>query len=210
MQIIELSKEEVISLFLQKNKIVNFGIYGYMLPYQNNYIKLFHKKLPNTFVTPTSTNLDREIKLLQTIETITDSHPLKKIKEKMIALQNTSSNNLIKAIITYNNYPIGVLLTKYQDYTPLLNIKNTLTNEEKITILKKIKDLLEELQNNNIYITNFNETNIIIRKSDHDIKIVNLDTSTTKVKSPEYKSNLDLIKKTIYQKYNILTKTFLN
>lgn len=210
MQIIELSKEEVISLFLQKNKIVNFGIYGYMLPYQNNYIKLFYKKLPDTFVTPTSTNLDREIKLLQTIETITDNHPLKKIKEKIIALQNTSSNNLIKAIITYNNYPIGVLLTKYQGYTPLLNIKNTLTNEEKITILRKIKALLEELQNNNIYITNFNETNIIIRKSDHDIKIVNLDTSTTKVKSPEYKSNLDLIKKTIYQKYNILTKTFLN
>ena len=161
MEIIKLSKEEILNLFFQKDKIVNFGIYGYMLPYQNDYIKLFHKKLPDTFINPTPSNLDREIKLLQTIQTLTGSNPLKSIKEKM-------------------------------------------------TILKKIKELLEELQNNNIYITNFNETNIIIRKSDHDVKIVNLDTSTTKVKSPEHISKLTLIKKAINQKYNILTKTFLN
>ena len=115
MEIIKLSKEEILSLFFQKDKIVNFGIYGYMLPYQNDYIKLFHKKLPDTFINPTPSNLDREIKLLQTIQTLTDSNHLKSIKEKITALQNTSSRDLIKAIITYNNYPIGLILTKYQD-----------------------------------------------------------------------------------------------
>lgn len=105
MKIVNLSKEEIINILLKKNEIVNFGIYGFMLNYENDYIKLFHKKLSNTFPNPTPNNLDKEIKLLQTIETLTASNYPQSTKEKITALQNTSLNDLIKAIVTYNNYP---------------------------------------------------------------------------------------------------------
>lgn len=197
MKIVNLSKEEIINLLLKKNEIVNFGIYGFMLNYENDYIKLFHKKLSNTFPNPTPNNLDKEIKLLQTIETLTASNYLQSTKEKITALQNTSLNDLIKAIVTYNNYPIGVIFTKYQNYIPLIDVKNNLTIEEKITILTKIKKTLKELQDNNIYITTLNDTNFIIRTKDKDIKLVNIDPQAIRLKPHNTKPY-------------ILTKTFLN
>lgn len=81
----------------------------------------------------------------------------------------------------YNGYPIGILMKKYLGYKRLNEILLNLTPEQKIIVRDRIKFLLSNLVDNDVYMRDVKFDNIIINEETLDVKIIDLDDQETVV-----------------------------
>ena len=189
MTIIKLYPQDITNLMKNTNNIINIDTDGIIIKYnEDTLIKLYYKNFFNALLNPTPKTLITELDTQKKIEAFLTKNKgikplLKEIQEKIIALNKTEEQGLIKGIITCTNYPVGILLTNYKDYEPLNNIKDTLTKKELQIVLTTVKYLINNLTENNIYPETINEKNIIVRKKDLDVKLINLDTKDTRIET---------------------------
>lgn len=215
MTIIKLYPQDITNLMKNTNNIINIDTDGIIIKYnEETLIKLYYKNFFNALLNPTPKTLITELDTQKKIEAFLTKNKgikplLKEIQEKIIALNKTEEQGLIKGIITCTNYPVGILLTNYKDYEPLNNIKDTLTKKELQIVLTTVKYLINNLTENNIYPETINEKNIIVRKKDLDVKLINLDTKDTRIETETYINKFPHIPRNVEKNYQEMKKRIL-
>lgn len=215
MTIIKLYPQDITNLMKNTNNIINIDTDGIIIKYnEDTLIKLYYKNFFNALLNPTPKTLITELDTQKKIEAFLTKNKgikplLKEIQEKIIALNKTEEQGLIKGIITCTNYPVGILLTNYKDYEPLNNIKDTLTKKELQIVLTTVKYLINDLTENNIYPETINEKNIIVRKKDLDVKLINLDTKDTRIETETYINKFPHIPRNVEKNYQEMKKRIL-
>lgn len=215
MTIIKLYPQDITNLMKNTNNIINIDTDGIIIKYnEDTLIKLYYKNFFNALLNPTPQTLITELDTRKKIEAFLTKNKgikplLKEIQEKIIALNKTKEQGLIKGIITCTNYPVGILLTNYKDYEPLNNIKDTLTKKELQIVLTTVKYLINDLTENNIYPETINEKNIIVRKKDLDVKLINLDTKDTRIETETYINKFPHIPRNVEKNYQEMKKRIL-
>ena len=208
MEIIELSKEKIIEFLSNKSKYYGRGAYGILVEYdESTLLKIYYKDVFNTYTNLDIKTLDEEINILLEVEKdMTDFNSkfigkLQQLKTIQKALKKTKSNSLIKHIVTCNGYPIGVLLEKYKNYLKLSQVYKNLNNDEKIEVLRRVKELLFDLLGNNIFPADIKENNILINPNNLDIKLIDLDGYETRVETKPYIQKYPHIKNYCIKKF---------
>ena len=215
MTIIKLYPQDITNLMKNTNNIINIDTDGIIIKYnEDTLIKLYYKNFFNALLNPTPKTLITELDTQKKIEAFLTKNKgikplLKEKQEKIIALNKTEEQGLIKGIITCTNYPVGILLTNYKDYEPLNNIKDTLTKKELQIVLTTVKYLINNLTENNIYPETINEKNIIVRKKDLDVKLINLDTKDTRIETETYINKFPHIPRNVEKNYQEMKKRIL-
>lgn len=185
MEIVEITKEQLISFLTDEKRIVNSGSNGILSIYnENSLIKIHQKEVLNSYISNDFDEyLDEEIDSKLSFEKEVQSCGLNKfslLKEKINRLSQTSSN-LIEGIVLYRSYPIGVLIKSYVDYSNLVDVFLKLDENQKIFIIDRIKALYWDLMNHDIYPTDIKIDNILVKIENLDVKIIDLDGYDTVV-----------------------------
>lgn len=215
MKIIELYPQDITNLMKDTNNIIKIDTDGMLIKYsENTLIKLYYKNFFNAMLNPAPQNLITELNTNKSIETfITENKDItpqfKEIQEKIIALDKTTEQGLIKGIITCTKYPVGILLANYKDYEPLNNIKDKLTKEELQKVLTTVKYLINNLTENNLYPETINEEDIIVRRKDLDVKLIGLDTKDTRLETESYIKEFPHIPRNVEKNYQEMKKRVL-
>lgn len=209
MNIIELKKEALIALLSDKENYCGHGTYGILMNYnESTLIKIYYKDIFNTYITLDDDVLDKEINiLLETEKQIKeiDSHyidNLQHLKRIYTKLKRTKSNSLIKGIVTYKGYPVGVLLENYKGYLNFADVYRNLDAQAKIKVLKMAKELMLDLFNNNIFPTDIKENNILINPNNLDVKLIDLDGKETRIETKTYIKNYPHIRNNCINGFN--------
>lgn len=213
MKIIKITKEEIINYLSDKENIKGQGTYGILYKYNDTtLIKLYYKDYINTYFTLDSNIFEKEIEAnLNVIETfkqlgIKHSDKLEELKKLHSTLQLTDCYDLIKGVVTYKNYPVGVLLEYYKDYMTLKDIFFYLSTKEKTIVLEKIKTLIENLMENNIYLGDIKENNIMVNKETLEVKLIDLDGEQVRIEEKSYVETHPFIKKECTDKCDKMIK----
>lgn len=213
MEIVEITKEQAIDYLSDKENIIGQGTYGILYKYNDTtLIKLYYKDYIYTYFTLDSKIFEKEIEAnLNVIKSLKElgikhNNKLEKLKKLHCILQLTDCYNLIKGVVTYKNYPVGVLLEYYKDYQTLKEIFFYLSIKEKITVLEKIKSLIESLMENNIYLEDIKENNIMVNKNTLDVKLIDLDGEQVRIEEKSYIEKHPFIKRRCIDDYNHMIK----
>ncbi len=215
MKIIELYPQDITNLMKDTNNIINIDTDGIIIKYnEDTLIKLYYKNFFNALLNPTPQNLITELNTKKSTETFLVENKgisplLKEMQKKIIAINKTNEQQQIKGIITCTNYPVGILLPNYKDYEPLNNIKDKLTTEELQKVLTTVKYLINKLTENNLYPETINEENIIVRRKDLDVKLINLDTKDTRLETESYIKEFPHIPRNVEKNYQEIKKRIL-
>ena len=185
MEIVEITKEQLISFLTDEKRIVNSGSNGILSIYnENSLIKIYQKEVLNSYISNNFDEyLDEEIDSKLSIDKEMQSFGFDKfslLKEKINRLSQTNSN-LIEGIVLYRSYPIGVLIKSYLDYSNLVDVFLKLDENQKIFIIDRIKALYWDLMNHDIYPTDIKIDNILVKIENLDVKIIDLDGYDTVV-----------------------------
>ena len=197
----ELNKIEIGKL-LFNSKIVGQGTYGLIVEYDDNtLIKIYYKDIFETYHNKDITKLDEEIILKNKVEKetlqlgIIKKNKLEEMKNKIKQLETTKSSGLIKGLATYNDCLIGVFLEYYKEYEKLSLIFDKLNKQQQEKVLKKSGRILGDLFKHGIFPRDIKEDNILVRKEDLDIKLIDLDDIETRYENKEYIKEFPYIKK---------------
>lgn len=173
------------------------GSYGNIVEYSDDtLLKLYH---------------DRHYELRhESVEELQEVHDeeLKILEQKLEVLKNTKVSDLYKGVVESKDCVVGVIMTYYKDYQSLYEVINTLNRKEKIKILKKVRNVFNNLIENGCYPLDLSLGNIMIRKRDLDVKIIDLDDLLTQYK---FELNEDYMKFENESKnsFNEVVKTIL-
>ena len=213
MKIIEITKEEIINYLSNKENIIGQGSYGILYKYNDTtLIKLYYKEFIDTYFNLDSKTFEKEIEgHLQIIEIFKQYKmeyidKLDKLKKLHSILQLTDCYDLIKGVVTYKNHPVGVLLEYYKNYKTLGEIYFYLSKKEKIIVLEKVKRLLENLMENNIYYKDVKENNFMVNTETLDVKIIDLDGNEVRIEEKSYVEKHTSVKKECVDYYNYMVR----
>ena len=195
MNYLELSPKQVIDYFKSDNE-VGIGRFGilYELDY-DTLIKLNYTEYISAFISKKEKDFKREIDTsIELMNYDCDFDRDKRIEELIRRLNNTSSNDLIKGIITSRRYRIGFLLTYYRDFNVLGDRIYEYPVQVRKEILKKVREKIFELFSVGIYPLDIKEDNVLLNEN-MDIKIIDLDGYDVRIEDEEYIKTHDYIKR---------------
>lgn len=208
MNITEISKEDLMTLLCNKDITIGQGTYGLLKQIDDNtLIKIYYKKKINTYLSLNEQTLDKEISDNKEIEELTKNQIHDELRSKKLLKLHELS--LVKGIVLYEKYEIGVLLNYYKDYEELSKVFGNFLFNERKEILSRIKYELETLMKNNIYPQDLKESNIMISLKDLDIKIIDLDDDETRYEDIDYILQYPHIKNNCINRYNEMKKRLL-
>ncbi len=206
----ELEKDEIIKI-LSEYEVVGKGSYGILFKYdENTLLKIYYKDIFDAYMD--ISKLDSVIKLNLEIE-----EEMKNINNKyrtnletaisnINQLQSTKSNSLIKGVATYKSYLIGSFIEYYREHELLSKIFPSLNNSEQRSIFDTLADLIADLYEHGVCPTDLKEDNIMVRKSDLDIKIIDLDGEGTRYENTEYLKEFPHIKRNVIKAFMDMKK----
>ena len=137
---------------------------------------------------------------------ILDKKRIQIIEEKIQQLQQTQSRTLIKGTAIYQGYPIGVFLENYKGYDKLETVFLDLHENEQKLILDKSASLLADLYKNGIIPRDIKEDNILVRKNDLDVKLIDLDDIETRYEDQDYLQEYSYIRKDAAEAFEKMNK----
>ena len=192
MRVKSLNKEELQSL-LFKSKVIAQGNYGLIVEYDDDtLLKIYYKDIFETYSSRNIDKLDKEINNRIEVENemiemrIIDKKQIETIEGKIQQLQQTQSRTLIKGTAIYQGYPIGVFLKNYKGYDKLRDIFGNLHENQQRVILDRSASLFADLYKSGVIPRDIKEDNILVRKNDLDVKIIDLDDSETRYEEHDY------------------------
>ena len=188
----ELTTNEISQLLFRK-EVVGQGCYGLIVKYsENTLLKMYYKDYFDTFYYKDIEKLDEEIERhIKVEEEVKEMFPnritrMDNLVSKINHLEKTSSNDLIKGIATYKNWPIGIFMEYYKDYNKLTNVFKNLNKNEQSKILFLVRNKLKGLYKNGVFPLDLKEDNILVRKRDLDVKLIDLDGDETRYEDENY------------------------
>lgn len=209
---IEISKNELMRYLWYRGEAIGMGGYGLILPYSDDtLIKIYYSEIYNTFETLNRDYLEEEIASNKMLK---QKYPNKysfynrydELIELIKRLRNAASKDLIKSIVLYEDYAIGILMSWYKGFISLSNIQDKLTNSQKLLILKQIKYLLNSLMENGIYPCDIGDENILIHPKTLEVKLIDLDDELTKIECFESKEFISYAEYDCKKSYMIIKK----
>lgn len=208
----ELSLDEINKLLFE-NRSIGQGTYGIVTKYEEGtLLKIYYKDIIETYLSRDISKLDKEIENKIEIEQfMKEIRPEKRTKlEEMTSnidqLRKTKSSSLIKGVATYRGYLIGVFVEEYKGYELLEKIFAKLNEEERNKVLDNASTCLGDLYRNGIIPRDIKEDNIMVRKEDLDIKLIDLDDSETRYENEEYLEEFPHIKKDAIKAFENMKK----
>lgn len=198
-----LSKEEIKKLLFE-SEVIGQGTYGLIVKYdEDTLLKIYYKNIFHTFYSKNIEKLDGEIN--SRIETENEMIQMglicKTRLEDMISriqqLENTKSRGLIKGIAMYKECMIGVFLERYKNYDTLTNVFSDLQKADQKRVLDVTASLLVDLYKNGVAPLDIKEDNVMVRKKDLDVKLIDLDGNETRYEDKKYLDEFPYIKKDV-------------
>ena len=210
-----LNKEELQNL-LFKSKVIGQGTYGLIVEYDDNtLLKIYYKDIFETYNSRNIAKIDEEINNRIEVENqmikmkILNKKRIEIIEEKIQQLQQTQSRTLIKGTAIYQGYPIGVFLENYKGYDKLGTVFLDLHENEQKLILDKSASLFADLYKNGIIPRDIKEDNILVRKKDLDVKLIDLDDIETRYEDQDYLQEYPYIRKDAVEAFEKMKKRLL-
>lgn len=185
MKIINLEKKELSKFLYDDSIIIGKGSSnGIVSIYDDTTLAKIHfKDIRNSYYSKNLSFVDDEIAKVKSFDRKMEKLGLNKLSilKRLITQLNNSHSPLIKGIIMYKDYPIGILMEYYIGYEKLNEYITQLDSNSVIIVEEKIKFLLYDLINNEIYPRDIKYDNILINKDTLDVKIIDLDDQETVV-----------------------------
>lgn len=210
---ISITPKELINLLSKKDKIIGQGTYGIVMPYDEDaLIKIYYKKIFDGYYNLDEGKVIEEIDVCKKVDmqmNILFSDNKDAIKRKKAKMQMLYDIGLVKANVFCNDYELGILLKYYKEYEKIDSIFYCLPLNDKVAVLSKIEQYLSALMENNIYPRDIKESNILIRKRDLDVKLIDLDDEETRYEEKEYVDAYPHIKKECIDKYKVMSKRLM-
>ena len=208
----ELTKNEVNDI-LFKNEIIGMGGFGLISKYdEDTLIKIYYRNIMDTFLSGHIELLDEEIKddfeKDKNIEKkkVTKKVSVQTLTKNMEQLEKTKSGSLIKGIATYQGQPLGVFLEYYKDYQLLKKVFPFINDAKKEQVLSSTAKLLVDLFENGIFPKDIKENNIMVRKKDLDVKLIDLDDEETRYEEKDFLNKNPKIKSDIVKSFEGMRK----
>lgn len=177
MEVYEMSGERVLQFF-QSSRGIGQGAYGHVIPFTKDLLfKLYYSEFSQTMRRPTIERLEEEINHNKLWFGIKDFSELKKKCER---LELCKKGTYLRGIVTYKNYPIGVVMKWYKQYRTLERIYCQLLNKEKKYVLSEVKRQLLELLELGIFATDVKEDNVLVHPKNLDTVLIDLDDDMTR------------------------------
>lgn len=177
-------KNELSKFLYDDNIIIGEGSNGIVSIYDETTLAKIHfKAIKNSYYSNDLSFVDDEIAEVKSLDKQMEKLGLDKLSilKRLITQLNNSYSPLIKGIIMYKDYPIGILMEYYIGYEQLNKNVTQLDSDSLIIIREKIKFLLYDLINNEIYPRDIKFDNILINRDTLDVKLIDLDDQETVV-----------------------------
>lgn len=207
MNYIEITKEQLFALLFE-GEIIGSGTYGILKEFNPTTLaKIYYKEIIDTYLSRDPSKLDKEIEINKSVrEMLNKNHNSDEFDEleriEQLKLKYLFDIGLIKGILTYKGYKIGILLNYYRDYTNLNKISKNLSIDSLQIVMKRIKEKLEEMMQNGVFPRDLKEDNILVRQTDLDVVFIDLDDSETRFEEMDYILTHPHIKSSCLERYN--------
>lgn len=182
MEIIKIEKSQLIRFLYDSSIRVGEGSNGIVSIYNKNTLAKIHfKEIEKSYYSEDFSFLSEEIAKKLSFDKKLEPLGLDKLSilKKLIIHLNNSYSPLIKGIIMYEDYPIGILMEYYFGYKTLEKIIFQLDTPSRIKVYERIKFLLYDLIKNEVYPRDIKFGNIMVNKDTLDVKIIDLDDQET-------------------------------
>ena len=200
----ELTKEEVGNILFHLEE-VDRGSFGVVKKVNSNTcIKIYYKDIFNTYAKKDINELDDEIDILISVYKASGVDVnVQEIREnERKKLEYLYKIGLLKRILTYKGYMIGIEMQYYRDYLSLKEARYFLNKEDYQQILDRIRKKLDEFMANNIFPQDLSRNNILINIKTLDIIFVDLDDCYTRYENSDYLDKKPLVKKALIDRCN--------
>lgn len=180
-----------LSNIINNNEHVSHGCYGLVVKLNNDtllkfkykeFIDCFNLK-DNTYQLNQLNDISKKVLSHKKINKIVyggiDTLETQYVKSLISMQPQIKRSSLTKAIVRVNGYCVGYLLKYHKNMVELYDYikNNNISNNEQNIILGKIKDAMQELVNNNIYLRDFTTRNILYCPKTHQIQIIDFEDS---------------------------------
>jgi len=190
------SKEEIKKLLFE-SEVIGHGTYGLIVKYdEDTLLKIYYKDIFDTFYLK---NIEIENEMIQM--GLKCKTRLKDMISRIQQLENTKSRGLIKGIAMYKECMIGVFLERYKNYDTLTNVFSDLQKADQKRVLDVTANLLVDLYKNGVVPVDIKEDNVMVRKKDLDIKLIDLDDNETRYEDKKYLYEHSYIKKDVINSF---------
>ena len=187
MKIININKEQLINLLLNKNYFSK-GSKGILTLKNDKLSNIYFNDFINTYYKNNQNLLDDEVKSLRIKKNIS-KNPKRKFKV-LKRLSDTKSNNLITGLLSYKGILVGIEMNYLKDYITLEKALSTIPyskfNEFVDICYKKCEELIDDLLKQGIIPYDIHEENILVNMNTNDFQLIDLDDESTKYMSKKY------------------------
>lgn len=185
---VEITKEQLLA-FLFEGEIIGSGTYGIIKEIDSiTLAKIYYKEMIDTFLAKDPSKLDEEIELRKRARDMSKSmqnaEELESLEQSK--LKYLSEIGLVKGILMYKGYKVGVLLNYYRDYSKLSDVAKALSEDVLRVVMARIKEKLMEMMQHGILPRDIKEDNILVRLDDLDIAFIDLDDVETRFEEMDY------------------------
>ena len=208
MENIELKKEQLLRLLFEGN-VIGMGTNGIIKQFDpTTLVNTYLSKDPNVLDNEIETSKEIQKTILAECRQLFDPSETEKLEQKK--LQYLYEIGLVKGIIFYKEYKIGVLLNDYyKEYSELAQIKRNLDFKSLLFVMEIIEGKLEEIMKNGIFPGDLKEDNILVRPYNLDIKFIDLDDSRARYEDIDYILTHSYIKNDCLEAYEKMKKRIL-
>ena len=211
MKIIRISASELIYQCSLKGNIGS-GSQGIVNKYNDDTaLKIYYSYIFNAYETLNSNILIDEIEKLKKIECELNRTRgyIERLKQLKILYKKllVTKSPIIKGVAMCYDFPVGLFLQYYNGYETLSKCFDSLRLSDKKIVLGRVKELIDDLMDHDIYPTDLHLDNIIINKETLSVKLIDLDDYKTKIKSKRYVKKFPLIISQCYKNIKKLEET---
>lgn len=190
MNYVEITKEQLLA-FLFEGDVIGSGTYGIIKEVDSTTLaKIYYKDMIDTYLSKDPSKLDEEIEVRKrTREMLQTNNSAELESLERSKLRYLSEIGLVKGILMYNGYMVGVLLNYYRDYSKLSDVAKSLSGDVLRSLMARIKEKLIEMIQHGILPRDIKENNILVRPDDLDIVFIDLDDIETRFEEMDYISS---------------------
>lgn len=207
--ICEINGDDLLRI-VNNNKCIGSGVYGMVYEYDDTtLIKIYYKDIFNFLTSKNIDDLNKEVDINLYVENemleIRSDYVTK--LDRLINISNCLNRadcSLIKEIVLYHGYPIGILLNYYKGYVNLGEIFEKIGDQSKLIVINKVKSMLSRLFEYGVYPLDLKESNILVNCETLDVQFIDLDGGETRYEDEDYIKRFDYIKKDAIKSFEIM------
>lgn len=207
--ICDINGDDLLRIF-NNNKCIGNGVYGMVYEYDDTtLIKIYYKDIFRFFTSKNIDDLNNEVDINLYVESemleirsdyVTKLNRLVNIGNCL----NRADCSLMKGIVLYHGYPIGILLNYYKGYVNLGEIFEKLDGQSQLIVINKVKFMLFRLFEYGVYPLDLKESNVLVKPETLDVQFIDLDGLETRYEDEDYIKRFSYIKEDAIKSFEIM------